>query len=188
MCNNSNSQSSYSMKALSHREFINEYEVNSDAVFRLCLFKTGDREVALDITQDTFIKVWDYLQKGNNVSNLRGLIFTTARNLIKDYYKKHKSLNVGTYEDLETVALLASSDRDTLGDQTPYDSTQEIMSLINELSQQEQELIVMRLIDQLTIPEIAQRLQERENTVSVRMHRAVKKLREIVKKHYELHE
>ena len=67
------------------QKFNELYENNADSVFRLCLFKTSNREVALDLSQDIFTKTWGYLAVGNEVENLRAFLFTVARNRIKDY-------------------------------------------------------------------------------------------------------
>ena len=38
--------------------FLGIYNNESDAIFRFCLIRTSDREVALDMTQDTFMRFW----------------------------------------------------------------------------------------------------------------------------------
>ena len=40
------------------RQFASVYNEEADAVFRFCLMRTSDRELALDFTQDTFMRFW----------------------------------------------------------------------------------------------------------------------------------
>ena len=70
------------------------YENHSDSLFRYCLYKTSDREKALDLTQDAFMKTWEYIEEGNQVKNLKSLLFTIANNLIIDFYRKKKTLSL----------------------------------------------------------------------------------------------
>jgi len=48
-------------------EFLASYDEFSDAIFRFCVLKVSNREVAVDLMQDTFTKTWDYVAKGNTI-------------------------------------------------------------------------------------------------------------------------
>ena len=60
--------------------FMQSYEEFSDAIFRYALFQTSNKETALDIAQDTFTKTWQYLQKGEEIENIRAFLYRVARN------------------------------------------------------------------------------------------------------------
>jgi DNA-directed RNA polymerase specialized sigma24 family protein len=45
------------------KSFLEMHDSFSDEIFRFCLSKTRNRDLALDITQETFIKTWDLSQK-----------------------------------------------------------------------------------------------------------------------------
>ena len=55
----------------------------------------------------------------------------------------------------------------------------EVLMLIEELDESHRIIIVMRFIDELSPKEIANILETSENSVSVRLHRGVQKLREL---------
>ena len=149
------------------------YQNNADAVFRLCLFKTSNREVALDLSQDIFTKTWAYLAKGNEVENLRAFLFTVARNRIKDYYKKKKTVTLGQVQ-MDTLTELLPADTVTSDEA----ELSELIKLIKNLPEEHAELIQLRFIEDLPVEEIALIYNMRPNTLSVKIHRIVTKLRQ----------
>src|SRR6185436_7404745 len=70
------------------------YEKESDAIFRFCLLRTSDRDVALDFTQDTFMRFWNSLLLEKDIKNHRTFLFTIARNVVIDWYRKKKSFSL----------------------------------------------------------------------------------------------
>src|SRR3990167_5856074 len=72
------------------------YEKEADAIFRFCLLRTSDREIALDFTQDTFMRFWNSLVLEKDIKNHRTFLFTIARNIIIDWYRKKKSFSLET--------------------------------------------------------------------------------------------
>ena len=155
------------------QKFNELYEANADSVFRMCLFKTSNREVALDLSQDIFTRVWGYLVDGNEVENLRAFLFTVARNRIKDYYKKKKTFSF-TNAGIEDEEELLPSDSVT-SDRAEH---LELISIIQKLPPQHAELIQLRYIEGLPIEEIALIYNARPNTLSVKIHRILKSIRE----------
>jgi RNA polymerase sigma-70 factor (ECF subfamily) len=149
------------------------YEANADAIFRLCLFKTSNREVALDLSQDIFTKTWDYLQKGNQVDNLRAFLFTVARNRIKDYYKKRKTPTLSN-AGIENEADLVISELDS----SSLAEVNDLLKLLGTLPDDHAELLQLRYVEGLSIEEMAIIFQTRPNTLAVKIHRIVHRLRE----------
>lgn len=149
------------------------YEANADAIFRLCLFKTSDREVALDLSQDIFTRTWDYLQKGNQVDNLRAFLFTVARNRIKDYYKKRK---------IPTLAMAGVKNENDLVvsqlDSSAVAEVNNLLTLLQTLPDDHAELLQLRYVEGFSIEEMALLYKTRPNTLAVKIHRIVHKLRD----------
>src|SRR3989344_2415025 len=80
------------MKIDINYKFKTIYEKESDAIFRFCLVRVSDREQALDITQETFLRLWQNLFEGKEIRNERAFTFTIANHLIIDWYRKKKSI------------------------------------------------------------------------------------------------
>lgn len=156
--------------------FLKEYDSHADSIFRFCLFKLSDREEAKDLTQETFTKVWGYMTRGGEVRNIKAFLFQTARNLIIDKYRKK-------YTDSLEVMQEAGFDpqfEEEVEIEEKIDA--EIASqLLKELSDEYREVVTLRFVEEMTVQEIAEALQENPSNVSVRLHRALNKLRKLYK-------
>ena len=155
--------------------FLACYEEHADAIFRQCFFKTSDREVAQDLTQDAFTKTWDYLAQGKSVDNLKSFIFTVANNCIKDWYKKHRATPESAFEN---SPFLTASDESQNSEVVAEAGL--VIRLLDKLEERDRQVITLRFVEGLPPKEIAGILGERENTISVRITRALKKLRMIL--------
>jgi DNA-directed RNA polymerase specialized sigma24 family protein len=58
------------MKERSLKEaFLGSFDSYSDAIFRFCLMKTSNKELAEDFTQETFMRYWQSLREGKTMTN-----------------------------------------------------------------------------------------------------------------------
>lgn len=152
------------------------YENESDAIFRFCLVRVSDREEALDITQETFLRLWKSLRDEQNILNSRAFLFTVARRLIIDWYRKKKSLS------LEKM-LEGESSYDIVDDNTVEDSNfslsegRYLLSGINELNPSYRDPVYLRFVEGLSPPEIAEILGLSTSATSVRINRGLAELR-----------
>lgn len=160
--------------------FLEWHTTYSDAIFRFCLIKTSKREVALDLTQESFTKLWEYIAQGNEVSEPKALLYRIATNLIIDYYRKKKSDSL----DALTQNGFDIAEIPEISPERRFD-IQQLYTKINELPDKYKDILIMRFVDDLSIPEIAEVYNEHENTISVRIHRAVDKLRQLYAEHNE---
>ncbi len=148
------------------------YDEHSDAIFRYCCFKVSDREKAIDLTQDVFVKVWQYLLAGNEVENMKALLYKVARNVIIDEYRKKK------FDSLDTMSEAGFEPSDTTQvDAISIVEVRLLVERIKELPDSYSEVVFMRYVDDLSVKEIAEALGEKENNISVRIHRGLHKLK-----------
>jgi len=58
------------------------YRQNYETIFRFCYRMLGSREVALDITQETFIKLYERMNgQGSDIENTKAWLYKVAGNL-----------------------------------------------------------------------------------------------------------
>lgn len=164
-------------------EFGEAYERYSDELFRHCTIRLSDRERALELTQETFVRAWQYIQRGEEVRELRPFLYRTLRNLIIDEYRKHKTTSLEAMVDPEGEGvehLLPPDETNTLESAiTRFDGVRALERL-KELPDNYREVLVMRYVEGLSPGEIAQSIGETENAVSVRIHRGLKKLKQLL--------
>ena len=174
----------YSYMGDFEQQFKDAYERYSDELFRHSAMRISDRERALELTQDAFMRTWDYVRKGGQVRELRPFLYQTLRNLIIDEYRKAKTHSLeAMVEDTEGAtldALMPSDDTNTLEAAMDRFDARKALGAVDELPELYKEVLLLRYVEGLSPKEMAEILNETENVVSVRIHRGLKKLREIL--------
>ena len=156
------------------KDFLEAYDAFSEPLFRYCYFKIGDTDLAKDMVQDIFVKSWDYLLGGNDIDNFRAFLYRIAHNVVVDWYRKKKSLS------LEALSENGFDPVDQSSDSAQKAEIEQAMKILSKLEQGDQDLITWRYVEDMSIKEIAAILSESENTISVRLHRALQKLRNLL--------
>ena len=156
------------------------FEAYSDELFRHCLVRLSDRERALELTQECFLKVLQYVERGKEVQDMRPFLYQTLRHLIIDEYRKHKNVSL--------EALAESAEREVDDFLPPaednvleaaigrFDGARALAALWG-LPEPYREAVALRYLDGFSPKEIAVLIGESENAASVRVHRGLKKLR-----------
>ncbi len=158
------------------KAFLEIYEARSDAIFRHCYFKVSDREIAQDMAQQAFMQLWTYMRDGKQIDNPKALLYRIAGNLAIDWYRKKKS------DSLEGLMEGGFDPADKRGENIEQSAEfQNVLKRLPEMPPDEQNLILWRFVEDLSPKEISEILQERENTVSVRIHRAIEHLKVLMK-------
>jgi RNA polymerase sigma-70 factor (ECF subfamily) len=161
-------------------EFGEAYERYSDELFRHCALRLKDRERALELTQEAFVRAWQYMERGEEVRELRPFLYRTLRNLIIDEYRKVRptSLEGMLDDESENVeALMPADESNTLEAAIDRFDGKRALEMLKKLPDSYREVLVMRYVDGLSPGEIAREISESENAVSVRIHRGLKKLK-----------
>lgn len=165
------------------KAYLDAYEAYADALLRHAAFRISNRDRALDLVQDAFLKTWDYVQGGNEVLEFKSFLYRILNNLIIDEYRKKKSSSLDEILENDTGAMEArlsdGSVRETEEEFDERDMLIHIRAHIPSLPDTYRDVITMRFIDGFTPKEIANMLKISENVVSVRLHRGTHKLKEL---------
>ncbi|MDE1925135.1 MAG: RNA polymerase sigma factor [Patescibacteria group bacterium] len=166
------------------QQFKDAFERHSDELFRHASMRLSDRERALELTQETFLRAWDYAGKGEEIRDFRPFLFRTLKNLIIDEYRKMKAHSleamVENTEAQDVEALLPSDDTNTLEAAMERFDGKRALQALQKLPDLYREALILRYVDGLSPKEIADIIDESENVVSVRIHRGLKKLRDVM--------
>ncbi|MDB4984048.1 MAG: polymerase sigma factor, sigma-70 family [Patescibacteria group bacterium] len=165
-----------------NRKFMEMYDGFSDEIFRFVLSQTRNRDRALDITQETFIKTWDYLRNDNEIERARPFLYKTARNLIIDHSRKKSFTSLDAMLDADIPHEIADTHTEDHAEEIDRKAA---IEQLKTLAPDQFEILSMRFIQELTISEIAAILNQNENAVSVRIHRALKSAQKYLKDIYE---
>jgi RNA polymerase sigma-70 factor, ECF subfamily len=164
------------MKKDKTKEFMSIYESHVDGVFRYCFYKTSDREAALDLTQDIFSKIWEYMKKGGTFESVKAFVYSTASRKIIDWYRAKK-----VTISLDSIRETGFDIKDDAGEHGMRIDGQIALEKLKELDDIYREVLLLRFVEELSVKEIAEVLNETENNISVRIHRGLEKLRKIYK-------
>lgn len=152
------------------------YDYYLPKIYRFVLLKVSYREEAEDLTHQTFLKAWE------NISHydFRGYSFGSwlyqiARNTTVDYYRRSRPK-----VSIEEIAELPF-EGDSL--QASIDSKIEWKKLsegIKKLKDIEQDVLIMRFVQDLPLKEVAEIIGKSEGAVKLIQHRAIKNLKTII--------
>lgn len=144
-----------------------DIEDQYDKIYRYCYFKVNNIQLAEDLTQETFLRFFNpnnYKEKGKPLAYL----YTIARNLCIDYYKKDKKLI--SYNP----ACITDYNIDT------FEKKYILREAINHLSDDLKEIILLRYANQLKIGEIAELMGVSRFVIHRKIKKALNELQEII--------
>jgi RNA polymerase sigma-70 factor (ECF subfamily) len=148
---------------------------------KYALSLTLDRDNALDLVQDTFLKAFRFFDKFEKGTNCKAWLFRIMKNtFINTYRKKSKEPDKVDYEDIENFyenAKPSSTDSAHL-EKEIYDNLldDDISSAIASLPDDFKTVIILSDIEGFTYDEIADFIDCPVGTVRSRLHRARKML------------
>jgi RNA polymerase sigma-70 factor (ECF subfamily) len=156
------------------RTLYNRYEVQT---FNFLLRLTGNREMARDLVQETFTRVWTMARLFDpGRGAFKSWLFTIALNLTRnELSKKRYSARHVAPEAADGPTSEADSPHAVLARSEVRRSVAEALA---RLSPHLREVVVMKIFHQLKFREIAGITRTPEGTLKARFHRAVAELRE----------
>ena len=147
------------------------YKENKDRLYAYLLRMTGERHLALDLVQESFVR---YLGRyGRRGEFNKALLYTIGRNAALDAFRRYSltALDTENYQDSGV------DPEQQIIDQEKFNQT---MSAIAKLAPLDRELISLVTTTDLNYQEIGRVLKISEANVKVRIHRARTKLREMM--------
>ena len=166
------------------KQFTNAFEAYSDELFRHASMRLKDRDRALELSQECFVRAWEYAQRGEEIRELRPFLYPTLRHLILDEYRRKKPVSLEALvegdEGRDVEAMLPSDDSNTLETAIERFDGKRALAALEELPDLYRETLSLRYVEGLSPKEIGEIVGETENAVSVRIHRGLKKLKTLL--------
>lgn len=154
-----------------------------DKIYRFCYFKLHNRELAEDITQEAFLR---YLERYRHASSETALkyLYTIAGNLCIDEFRKPSCIPL---EENPRKCITSFSGKDiritSFGNAALSSGEDELLtaltlhSALQELSEEEQELLLLKYVNEVPTGVIAKLLGISRFALRRRLLAAVKKLK-----------
>lgn len=162
------------------------YDRYVDMVFRYVCHRVASRQLAEDLTSETFLRalrrIGSFSWQGRDVG---AWFVTIARNLVADHYKSSRYRLELTTEDISAVsgaAVGSDGSRGGLVEASPEGQVLEqmqnqvLLDAVRKLNAEQQECIALRFLSGLSLAETAAVMGKNEGAIKALQYRAVRSL------------
>ena len=145
--------------------------------YRSVLFGTAylmirDRGLAEDVVQGALIQAWKHLPSLRIYGSLKAWLVRIVVNEVKQQFRKKQVPTV----PLEQASEVADDFDEAETAMVHDDERQLIRQALDRLPSQQREAVILRYFSDLTVPEIAAAMNQREGTIKSRLSRALERL------------
>ncbi|MCE7005584.1 sigma-70 family RNA polymerase sigma factor [Kibdelosporangium philippinense] len=149
-----------------------------DVVYRYVLIRVGDKELAEDVTSETFLRalrrITSVTYQGRDVG---AWLVTIARNLVLDHVKSSRyRLEVPKAEVDDGRTVQQGPEQQVLSKIT----NTELLKCIQQLGDDQRECIALRFLQGLSVAETAELMHRNEGAIKALQHRAVRRLAQLL--------
>jgi len=154
-------------------------------IFGFIYSKILDRDLADDIFQDTFVKVIKTLKSNsyNEEGKFLPWVMRIASNLIIDHYRRNKKMPMlRETEEFSIFSILKDCSPNVENEMITSQVELDLKKIIQELPEDQQEVLMMRIYQDLSFKEISDLTGVSINTALGRMRYALMNMRKVIEK------
>lgn len=146
------------------------FELYKEQVYYFCYYLMKNQADAEDICQEVFVKV--ILADKSKVRNLKSWILRIASNECNSVIKRRKT---GWMKEVRNYLLSRSEESNPVEKRLDRQETKkELQGLYSQLPDKIRMVVVLRFINELTVPEISKVMSIPEGTVKSRLNKGLK--------------
>lgn len=143
--------------------------VHKQLIFTITNRMVHNRDTAMDLTQDTFIKAFLHINKVKSGKHFRAWLCRIARNVTYDYFRKEKQKKTVSLEEVE----------DYVGTDTMEQKHRSmiIQDALDRLTEKDRMLLTLAYYEGFSHDEISEVMDIPTRNIKVQIHRARLRLR-----------
>jgi len=149
------------------------FETHKDRVYSIALRYAGDAAAAMDIAQDTFVKLLSNIQQFRGDSSFESWLYRMVVNSCLDYHRRRRRFLPLMDEALD---VFRSSKEGALSEMLREEQAERVQQVVAQLPEDQRIVVVLRYTEGRSYEEIADLLGCRRGTVASRLNRAHKAL------------
>ena len=152
-----------------------------DRIYRYLLSLVHNPSEAEDLTQDTFLRAYSHRDSLRDPNAVRGWLYRIATRVCIDRFRQlGTQVSLDCEEGTQLVDAVPSASASVVEIAEREETGACVQRCLDFLSDRYRAVILLHEAHSLTTAEIAQLLGESEGTIKIRLHRARRKLREIM--------
>ena len=152
--------------------FVSLYNRHKGGVYAFCLKMLLDRELAQDVTQDTFLRIYENRDRLLNVGAFRAWLYTIARNQCLNQLRRS-----GRHVAFEPGRNQAEPASETpVSRMEKHEQVEMVTRFLSQLKPEYREVLVLREYQNLSYEEIAAVTRSTISSVKSRLFKARRKL------------
>jgi len=152
------------------------YDTYSARIYNYIYHRTGDHDIAEDITAEVFLRMLEAIRKGHPPhTSISAWLYRIAHNLIVDYFRRKPQKMT-----LPLDERLVAADPDVAVEDRL--ARQQLLAAISRLTPEQQQVITLKFMEGLSNAEVARILGKTEGAVKALQHRALASLRRILER------
>jgi len=166
------------VRANDTRAFTELYERHAAALLTFLTRLTSDRRLGEDLLQETFVRLYRSRDTYEATGRFRAFLFTIARRLVIDWRRRQNAMRLEDPEEIETLqAPERAEDR-----AEARDLAERLEAALRRLPASQREIVLLARYAGLSAEEIAQVTGSTPGAVRVGLHRALRRLRELIER------
>lgn len=147
------------------------FELEYERLVRSLTIIAGEREVAADAVQESFVRLLRHWDEVREYDDPVGWVRRVALNLIADHHRSRD----------RQAKLVARAERERTVSQYALASDQELWEQLRRLPARQRTAVALHYVGDLTMREVAETMNVSEGTVARHLHRALQTLNKTVR-------
>jgi len=144
-------------------------------IYRICYRFVNNRDDAMDLAQEVFIKAFEHLGNFRRESSMKTWLYRIAMNHCINHVKKNAR------EFVEITESIGSTNASVHADMVEREQREQFRRLVKKLPPKQKAILEMRIHEQLSYEEIATMSGRSISTIKASVFFALEKLRKLVK-------
>jgi len=144
-----------------------------ESIRNFIYYKTGDMNLAEDIVQEVFMKLWD-CRSTIKPETVKSLLYVAASNSIKSHFRHQKVVFNFVNSNIKEEQAQESADSNIRQEELQ----KKLQQVLSDMPEKCREVFLLNRMDNLVYSEIAERLGLSVKAIEKRMHEALLFIRE----------